>query len=75
MAILGVGMSGREIDPHAHGSGHPRFSLHAAVRVESNDPKRLEQLCRHITRPRWCRKGRPHRGKRPPRPPPSSSGW
>jgi hypothetical protein len=21
----------------------------------------------------WCRKGRPHRGKRPPRPPPSSS--
>jgi Putative transposase len=27
------------------------FSLHAAVRVESNDRKRLEQLCRYITRP------------------------
>jgi hypothetical protein len=27
------------------------FSLHAAVRVEANDRKRLEQLCRHITRP------------------------
>ena len=27
------------------------FSLHAAVRVEANDRKRLEQLCRCITRP------------------------
>ncbi len=27
------------------------FSLHAAVRVESNDRRRLEQLCRYITRP------------------------
>jgi len=26
------------------------FSLHAAVRVEANDRKRLEQLCRYITR-------------------------
>lgn len=27
------------------------FSLHAAVRVEEHDRKRLEQLCRYITRP------------------------
>ena len=27
------------------------FSLHAAVRVESHDRKRLEQLCSYITRP------------------------
>jgi hypothetical protein len=27
------------------------FSLHAAVRVEAYDRKRLEQLCRYITRP------------------------
>ena len=27
------------------------FSLHAAVRVEDHDRKRLEQLCRYITRP------------------------
>ena len=27
------------------------FSLHAAVRVEAHERKRLEQLCRHITRP------------------------
>ena len=27
------------------------FSLHAAVRVEALDRKRLEQLCRYITRP------------------------
>ena len=27
------------------------FSLHAAVRVEAHDCKRLEQLCRYITRP------------------------
>lgn len=27
------------------------FSLHAAVRVEAHDRKRLEQLCRYITRP------------------------
>jgi hypothetical protein len=27
------------------------FSLRAAVRVEANDRKRLEQLCRYITRP------------------------
>ena len=26
------------------------FSLHAAVRVEAHDRKRLEQLCRYITR-------------------------
>jgi hypothetical protein len=27
------------------------FSLHAAMRVEAHDRKRLEQLCRYITRP------------------------
>ena len=27
------------------------FRLHAAVRVEAHDRKRLEQLCRYITRP------------------------
>jgi len=27
------------------------FSLHAAVRVEAHDRKRLEQLCRYIIRP------------------------
>jgi hypothetical protein len=27
------------------------FSLHAAVRVEAHDRRRLEQLCRAITRP------------------------
>ena len=27
------------------------FSLHDAVRVEAHDGKRLEQLCRYITRP------------------------
>ncbi len=27
------------------------FSLHAAVRIEAQDRKRLEQLCRYITRP------------------------
>ena len=27
------------------------FSLHAAVRVEAHDRKRLERLCRYITRP------------------------
>lgn len=27
------------------------LTLHAAVRVEAHDRKRLEQLCRHITRP------------------------
>jgi len=27
------------------------FSLHAVVRVEADDRKRLEHLCRHITRP------------------------
>jgi hypothetical protein len=27
------------------------FSLHAAVRVQAHDRKRLEQLCRYITRP------------------------
>jgi hypothetical protein len=27
------------------------FSLHAAVRVEAHDRKRVEQLCRSITRP------------------------
>jgi len=27
------------------------FSLHAAVRIEAHDRKRLEQLCRYITRP------------------------
>jgi hypothetical protein len=27
------------------------LSLHAAVRVEAHDRKRLEQLCRYITRP------------------------
>ena len=27
------------------------FSMHVAVRVETHDRKRLEQLCRYITRP------------------------
>jgi len=27
------------------------FNLHAAVRCEANDRMRLDQLCRHITRP------------------------
>lgn len=27
------------------------FSLHAAVRVEAHNRKRLEQVCRYITRP------------------------
>jgi len=27
------------------------FSLHAAMRCEAHDRKRLEQLCRYITRP------------------------
>ena len=27
------------------------FSLHAAVRIEAHDRKRLERLCRYITRP------------------------
>jgi hypothetical protein len=27
------------------------FSLHAAVRVEAHDRKRLERLCRYVTRP------------------------
>jgi hypothetical protein len=27
------------------------FSLHAAVRVDAHERKRLEQLCRYITRP------------------------
>jgi hypothetical protein len=30
---------------------HCRFSLHAAVRGEAPDRKRLEQLCRYVTRP------------------------
>ena len=30
---------------------HDGFSLHAAVRVEAHDRKRLEQLCLYITRP------------------------
>ena len=30
------------------------FSLHAAVRVEAHDRKRLEQLCRYVTRPASC---------------------
>jgi len=30
---------------------HRLFSLHAAVRVEAHDRKRLERLCRYITRP------------------------
>jgi uncharacterized protein (DUF983 family) len=32
-------------------AGIDGFSLHAAVRVEAHDRKRLEQLCRYITRP------------------------
>jgi hypothetical protein len=27
------------------------FSLHAVVRIDSHDRKRLEQLCRYVTRP------------------------
>jgi hypothetical protein len=43
--------------PREATAGHPLradtdgFSLHAAVRVEAPDRKRLEQLCRYITRP------------------------
>ncbi|HOM13674.1 MAG TPA: transposase [Rubrivivax sp.] len=32
-------------------AGIDRFSLHAAVRVQAHDRKRLEQLCCCITRP------------------------
>jgi hypothetical protein len=32
-------------------AGIDGFSLHAAVRAEAHDRKRLEQLCRYITRP------------------------
>ena len=32
-------------------AGIDGFSLHATVRVESHDRKRLKQLCRCITRP------------------------
>jgi hypothetical protein len=34
------------------------FNLHAAVRVEAHDHKRLEQLCRYITRPALSDVGR-----------------
>ena len=27
------------------------FSLHAAVRIEAHERKRLERLCRYVTRP------------------------
>ena len=29
------------------------FSLHAAVRIEAHERRRLERLCRTITRPAW----------------------
>jgi SAM-dependent methyltransferase len=38
------------------------FSLHAAVRVEAHDRKRLEQLCRTITRPARLEPQPPPRG-------------
>jgi hypothetical protein len=47
----------RGATPREAGRGQPLcadiggFSLHAAVRVEAHDRKRLEQLCRYITRP------------------------
>jgi hypothetical protein len=34
MVILGVGMSGRKIDPHAHGSGHPRVLPLSAITLK-----------------------------------------
>ena len=52
MACIGRGAMAREgmarelLCPDIDG-----FSLHAAVRVEAHDRKRLEQLCRYITRP------------------------
>ena len=39
------------LEEYRHGFDIDGFSLHAAVRVEANDRKRLEQLCRYITRP------------------------
>ena len=40
------GATGQPLCAHIDG-----FGLHAAERVEANDRKRLEPLCRHITRP------------------------
>ena len=43
------------------------FSLHAAVRVEAHERKRLERLCW------WCRRGRPRMRKRQALPHPALS--
>ncbi len=37
-------------------AGRAGFSLHAAVRCEAEDRRRLEQLCRYITRPALANK-------------------
>ncbi len=45
-AMPGEGTAGQPLRANIDG-----FSLHAAVWVEAHDRKRLEQLCRYITRP------------------------
>jgi hypothetical protein len=48
------------------------FSLHAAVRVEAHDRRRLEQLCHYITRPALSDEPRMHRRQQSRQPPPSA---
>ncbi len=69
------GTAGQPLCPDIDG-----FSLHAAVRVEAHDRKRLEQVCRDITRPALSdehvqlnaagqvelKRGRPTRSTTPP---------
>ena len=64
LAGIALGPRARQV-VLTHGGAEPRetaarqplsvdidgFSQHAAVRVEAHDRKRLEQLCRYITRP------------------------
>jgi hypothetical protein len=45
------------------------FSLHAAVRVEADNRKRLEQLCRYITRPALRARARARCGAAAPQSP------
>jgi hypothetical protein len=42
------------------------FGLHAAAQVEAHDRKRLEQLCRDITRPRMHRHQPRQQSRQPP---------
>ena len=48
--LLGAGLQRAEAQ-HLDGCGSLQHRLHAAVRVEAHDRKRLEHLCRYITRP------------------------